>query len=97
MGAGYSFRSSVGNGMGRSSSHSGDDRTQSRTHSLAPSVLHSSSLSLHRFNKPSPAQSLCQEQSMPHLSTEVAAEMQRPGFTLQTPPSDSNKQVPGDL
>lgn len=40
---------------------------------------------------------LCQAQTMLHLSTEADAEMQRPGFTLQAPPSDSNKQVPGDL
>ena len=97
MGAGYSFRSSVGNGMGRSSSHSGD---APRSHALTHLLLPSSTPLLSAFTgstNPALLSPLCQAQSMPHLSTEVAAEMQRPGFTLQTPPSDSNKQVPGDL
>lgn len=70
------------------------------SHALTHLLLPSSAPLLSAFTgstNPVLLSPLCQAQTMPHLSTEVDAEMHRPGFTLQTPPSDSNKQVPGDL
>ena len=71
-----------------------------RSHALTHLLLPSSAPLLSAFTgstNPVLLSPLCQVQTIPHLSTEVDAEMHRPGFTLQTPPSDSNKQVPGDL